>query len=206
MSKVEDTLWNHLVEHYGADRAQVRPPAASRPRKRPLVIATAATGGVVVAAALIVSATSSAPPAYALTSHADGSITITLNDLTTGIPALNTRLKQMGIDETVIPVTRNCPFKTPVLSGPGPGGDLSGTITIGPNISEPVGVDAYLAAEQLPDGSIGLGIGGMKAPLPSCISPTLMKVQPINSSDSNSTAAKSLTSSTTTSLPPTTNK
>jgi len=118
MSKVEDTLWNHLVEHRGADRAQVRRPVASRPRKRPLAIATAATGGAVVAAALIVSATSSTPPAYALASHADGSITITLNDLTTGIPALNARLQQMGINETVIPVTPNCPFMTPVLSGP----------------------------------------------------------------------------------------
>lgn len=206
MSRVEDTLWNHLVEHHGADRTHVRRPAAARPRTRPLAIATAATGAAVIAAALIVSATSSTPPAYALTSHADGSITITLSDLTTGIPALNARLRQMGINETVIPVTPNCPFTTPVLSGPGPGGDLSDTIAIGPNISEPAGVDAYLAAEQLPDGSIGLGIGGMKAPLPSCISPTLMKVQPINTPDPSSTAAKSLTSSTTRSLPPTTNK
>ncbi len=62
MSKVEDTLWNHLVEHHGAGRAQVRPPTASRPRKRRLEIATAATITAGAAAALIVSATTSPRP------------------------------------------------------------------------------------------------------------------------------------------------
>jgi hypothetical protein len=181
MSKVEDILWTHLVEHHGADLVQVRSAPASRPRIRPLAIATAATLMAALAAVLIVSATTSTPPAYALTTHADGSITVLLNNLTTGIPQLNARLHQMGINETVIPVTKNCPFTTPVLSGPGPGGALNEKITLGvKNIAEPAGVDAYLAAERLPNGSIGLGIGGMKAPLPSCISPTLMKVQPSN--------------------------
>lgn len=188
MSKVEDTLWNHLVEHHSADRAQMRAPATSRPRTRPLAIATATTGVAAVAAALIVSATTSTPPAYALTAHADGSITISLNNLTTGIPQLNSRLQQIGINYTVIPVTHNCSFTTPVLSGPGPG-SLSETITIGNVNDEPAGVDGYLAAEQLPNGSIGLAIGGMKAPLPSCFSPTLMKVEPSNTSASSSAAA-----------------
>lgn len=67
-------------------------------------------------------------------------------------------------------------------------------------LSEPAGVDAYLAAEQLPDGSIGLGIGGMKAPLPSCISPMLMKVQP--SKTPNSTGAASPTTGTVRSTAP----
>jgi hypothetical protein len=37
-----------------------------------------------------------AVPAYALTRHANGSITITINDLATGIPALNARMKALG--------------------------------------------------------------------------------------------------------------
>lgn len=200
MSKVEDTLWNHLVEHHGADRAQVCPSGASRPRKRPLAIATAATGAAAVAAALIILATTSTPPAYALISHADGSITITLKNLTTGIPQLNSRLQQMGINFTVIPVRQNCSTSTAVL-GAAPG-SLSETITIGTQNMEPAGVDGYLAAEQLPNGQIGLASGGMKAPLPSCFSPTLMKTQPIPTPNSSSAAGKSLTSSTTTSSPP----
>lgn len=102
----------------------------------------------------------------------------------------------MGINFTVIPVTQNCSTSTPVL-GAAPG-SLSETITIGTQNTEPAGVDGYLAAEQLPNGQIGFASGGMKAPLPSCFSPTLMKTQP----DPSSTAAESVTSSTTTSSAP----
>jgi hypothetical protein len=66
---------------------------------------------------------------------------------------------------------------------------------------EPAGVDGYLAAEQLPNGQIGLAVGGMKAPLPACFSPTLMKVQPSSTPGSDSTAAKSLSTSTTRGMP-----
>jgi hypothetical protein len=172
-----------------------------RRRIRLAAVSTTALAAIAAAVVLVIGATTGAAPAYALTHNADGSITITLHDLTTGIPALNARLRQMGINYTVIPVTQNCPFSTPVLSGPGPG-SLSETITIGTQNTEPAGVNAYLAAERLPNGSIGLADGGMKAPLPSCFSPTLMKVQPSNTPDPGSTAAKSLTTSTTRSLPP----
>jgi hypothetical protein len=138
---------------------------------------------------LTIGATTGATPAYALTQNADGSITISLNNLTTGISELNVRLHQMGINDTVIPVTQSCPTTTPVLDA-GPG-SLSETITIGSHNDEPAGVDGYLAAEQLPDGSIALAIGGMKAPLPSCFAPTLMKTQPESTASSGvgSTAA-----------------
>ncbi len=154
--------------------------AASRPRRRTLRLAAASATALAVLAAvvvLVIGATTGATPAYALTQNADGSITISLNNLTTGVPQLNARFRQMGIHYTVIRVTPNCPLSTPVLSvGPG---SLSETITIS-NPEEPAGVDGYLAAEQLPDGAIGLGAGGMKAPLPSCFSPTPMQVHGSN--------------------------
>lgn len=149
--------------------------ASRRYRRRALGLAAASTtalaAGVIV---LVMGATTSATPAYALTQNADGTITISLNNLTRGIPQLNARLRQMGIHYTVIPVTPNCRFSNSVLSvGPG---SLSETITIG-NPQEPAGVDGYLAAERLPNGKIGLAVGGMKAPLPNCVSPTPMRVQ-----------------------------
>lgn len=153
--------------------------ASRQSRRRTLRLAAASSttlAAVAAAAVLVVGATSEAAPAYALTHNPNGSITISLNNLTTGISQLNARLKQMGINYTVIPVTQNCSFSTPVLSA-GPG-SLSETITLGTENMEPAGVDGYLAAEQLSKGSIALGIGGMEAPLPSCISPTPMKVQP----------------------------
>lgn len=148
-------------------------------RRRTYRIAAASSAALAVLAAavvLVVGATTGAPPAYALTHDSDGSITISLRNVTTGIPQLNARLKQMGINYTVIPITQNCSFSTPVISAGS--GSLSETITIGTKNSEPPGVDGYLAAEQLPNGSIGLAIGGMKAPLPPCFSPSTMTVSP----------------------------
>jgi len=152
-----------------------------RSRRRTFRLAAASTTALAAIAAaivLVVGATTGAARAYALTENADGSITVSLNDLTTGIPQLNARLAQKGINYTVIPVTPNCSNPTPgLVAGPG---SLRETITIGTENTEPAGVDGYLAAEQLPNGSIGLGIGGMKAPLPACFSPKTIKTQAMN--------------------------
>lgn len=153
--------------------------AARRSRRRTFRLAVAGTATLAAIAAtvvLVLGATTGATPAYALTRNADGSITVSLDNLTTGISQLNARLHQMGINYTVIPITQNCATSTPVLSAAP--GSLSETITIGTTNMEPAGVDGYLAAEQLPNGQIGLGIGGMKPPLPACFSPKLLKVQP----------------------------
>lgn len=192
--QVPASLVRFGAEFDRAVRRELAAHKALRSRRRSFrlaAVSTTALAAIAVAVVVVVSATTGASPAYAVTQNSDGSLSITLNDLTTGIPALNARLRQMGINETVIPVTPNCPFSTPSFPAR-PRGDLSETITIGPkSIPEPAGVDGYLAAERLPNGSIGLGIGGMKAPLPSCISPTLMKVQPSNATDSDSTAGAS---------------
>jgi hypothetical protein len=45
MSNIEDKLWEHLVEHHEADRAQLRTATTSRThRRRPVMIGVAATG------------------------------------------------------------------------------------------------------------------------------------------------------------------
>lgn len=192
---------------FGAEfeKAARRELSSGSRRSRPRAVHLAAVGSVSLAAiaaavVLVIGATSGATPAYALTQNSDGTITITLNNLTTGISQLNVRLHQMGINETVVPVTQSCTTSTPVLNA-GPG-NLSETITIGSGNDYPAGVEGYLAAEQLPNGSIALGIGGMKAPLPSCFSPTLMKVQPSSTSTPDPNAAQPVTTATTRSLPP----
>ena len=197
------------LQRFGAafEQAARRELSATPRRSQRRTLRLAAGGGTALAAiaaavVLVLGATTGATPAYALTHNADGSITISLNSLTAGISQLNARLQQMGINYTVIPVTKNCSTSTPVLAA-GPG-SLSETITIGTANTEPAGVKGYLAAEQLPNGSIGLAIGGMKAPLPTCFSPTLMKVQPSSTPNSASAAANALTTNTTRSLPPTT--
>jgi hypothetical protein len=169
MSTFDDRLWAKLVDEHGADRVASRPSSARR-RARPLMLTASAT--VVAAATLAVglgfSATTSTPPAYALTHNTDGSVTVTLHDLTIAIPALNAKFALMGIDETVIPVKAGCSMPG-LVDAPGATMTESLTITPGRKYLAP-GYDGVLAAEQLPDGKVALSVGAMKPPLPKCFS------------------------------------
>jgi hypothetical protein len=173
-----DTLPPHL-ERIGRQLTAAAHELSSTPRRsrrrtfRLAALSTTALTATAATIVLAVGATTGAAPAYALTHNADGSITLSLYDLTTGIPALNARLKQMRINETVIPVTPNC--STPgLIAGPG---SMSETVTISPgNANLDPGFDGFLAAEQLPDGSIAIGIGETRPPLPACFSPKAFTV------------------------------
>lgn len=179
--QIPPSLQRFAAEFKLAARHELSAPGARRAQRRGVRLAAASTTALAVIAAavvLVIGATTGATPAYALTQNADGSITISLSNLTTGISGLNAQLQRMGINYTVIPVTQNCTFSTPVLDAAP--GSLSETITIGTKNTMPAGADGYLAAEQLPNGTIALAAGGMKAPLPSCFSPTLMRVQASN--------------------------
>lgn len=171
MSNIEDTLWDHLVEHHGADRARVRSAATPRTRRRPLVISTAATGLAAVAAAavLLVSATTNTPPAYALTPHADGTYTLTLNDIATAVPQVNAEFAKLGINATAIPVTSNCTApdaaKFPLMAPTAVSTSQSVTID---NADIPAGLTGVVAAEQTSSG-VRLSMGTTASPLPSCL-------------------------------------
>jgi hypothetical protein len=113
MSAFEDRLWTYLADVHRADDVNSKRATAPRGRwaaiartRRPHVAITAGALGVIAAAAVavvpLVSATASTQPAYALTQNADGSITVTFNDLQTAIPQLNARFAAMGIDEAVV--------------------------------------------------------------------------------------------------------
>jgi hypothetical protein len=203
-SQIPPRLIQFADEYEQAARRELRP-RQRRSRRRTFKLATAssvALGSIAAAVVLVVSATSGASPAYALTHNSDGSITISLSNLTTGISGLNARLQQMGINYTVIPVTPNCSFTTPVL-GVAPG-SLSETITIGTKNTLPAGADGFLAAEQLPNGYIALGAGSMRAPLPTCFSPTPLTTMPSSTGASKSGRANTRagSSATTTSSAP----
>ena len=106
----EDSLWMHLVDTHGADRARPAPTSSGRARRRPVLVGAAVVGLAAIAATatLVVSATSAAPPAYALTRNANGTYTLTINDALTAIPRVNARLEALGIDSRLIPVTPDC--------------------------------------------------------------------------------------------------
>ncbi len=184
MSAFEDRLWKHLATEHRADEVtSIRGQAENerrawirRARRQPVAMtagALAVVAAAAVAVVLLVSATASTPPAYALTRNPDGSITVTFNDLQTAIPQLNARFAAMGIDETVIPITKGCPTK---LSVPAyPQADSGDTLTFTPNEGRQYlapGFDGVLAAGYSSSGRLLVFIGALQPPLPTCLPPT----------------------------------
>lgn len=127
-----------------------------------------ALAAAMIVIVLVLSATSATSPAYALTPHGDGTVTLTLYRLTNDIPALNARLAQMGIDETIVPVTPTCTNQAPIY----PVGNENSTITlyVGRKYLLP-GFQGVLAAQALPSGKVALVQGALHpADIPSCFS------------------------------------
>lgn len=176
MRAFEDGLWAHLVDEHQADHVIL----SSRPRRRrarPLAMVTGAGGlaAVALATMLVFGATTSTPPAYALTRNSNGSVTVTIRDLTRAIPALNARFARMGIDETVIPVRAHCGTSNWTVDALGPNqvpqSVMHESLTFYPGRKYLApGYDGFLAAARLPNGKIALSIGALKPPLPSCFS------------------------------------
>jgi len=74
---------------------------ARRPRPRILAGGTLGLAGVGAALLLVLSAGgAAAPPAFAITTNSDGSVTVQINE-DTSLPAANHKLTAMGIDEQV---------------------------------------------------------------------------------------------------------
>jgi hypothetical protein len=170
MSTFQERLWSDLVREHGDQiRAHPATPIAVRRRRRPaLVTGTAlAVTGAAIAAALILSATTSAPPAYAVTTNSDGTVTVTLNDIS-AITALNAELARDGVRAKAIPLTATCPtrgFPHPIPAGTDPS---TYTITIVP-ADIPAGYTAVVAARQTASGQVQLVQGAWPNPGPTCI-------------------------------------
>lgn len=96
---------------------------ASRPR----ILAGGASAAVAATAAVLAfGAATTAPPAFAVTDNQDGSVTITLNEIT-GVSALNAKLASMGIAVRAVPVVSGCNATAQVV---GPDGSLEPASTL----------------------------------------------------------------------------
>lgn len=95
-------------------------------RLRMLAGGTAAAVAAASAAVLAMSAATTAPPAFAVTNNPDGSVTITLNELT-GVSALNAKLASMGVAVRAVPVVSGCKAPAQVV---GPDGSLQPASTL----------------------------------------------------------------------------
>ncbi len=150
-----------------------------------LALASGIASLAAVAAVVAVFATTGTPPAYAVTQNANGTYTITINDITTGVPALNAKLKQLGIDATAVPVTTTCTASSdgvPLIAGSSslteriqarlsPANATAGSegvVTLD-QANIPAGSQGVIAAYRSPSGQIDLTIATTSGSVPSCL-------------------------------------
>src|SRR3984957_7975960 len=103
MTKFTDNLWHDLVQEHGATLAQAGRPEPGRARRlrRPRGVAggTPALAGAGTALAFVLGAVGSTP-AWAVTTSSDGSVLVTVNQLS-ALPQANAKLAAMGTHEQV---------------------------------------------------------------------------------------------------------
>jgi hypothetical protein len=108
MTRFDDNLWREVERTYGSELAGADGPLSAGPRRRLPVIAGASLGvaGASAAAVIVLSAASS-PPAFAVTSHPDGTVSVVIRRID-GIRGANRRLAQLGIRVRAVQVNSQC--------------------------------------------------------------------------------------------------
>jgi hypothetical protein len=190
MTKFADQLFDDLIRDHGSTLAHARPPAPGRPVASRRALLAAGTGFVAVAATvggLMASggglmASGGGTPAYALTTHPDGAVTLDVYT-ESGIAGINTKLHQVGDDQVVVvPVGPGCPS---MASLPAPAVPPDGHIAVQTSASVngnsvtvnakgiPAGDILVVGFERTDNNGVHTGLGGAKLttpPAPSCVS------------------------------------
>jgi hypothetical protein len=139
MTKFEDQLYADLIHQHGQDLAGIALTAAPRRHITPrrVLVATGA-GGAAVATAVGALVASGGTPAYALSTHPDGTVTLAVYQ-SAGIAAANAKFHELGDNVVVVPAEAGCPslnsLPAPAVKPTGPisvsgSGSSSGSITV----------------------------------------------------------------------------
>ncbi len=196
MTKFEDQLFDDLMREHGSTLTNARRPAPRRHVATRRALLAIGGGGVAAAAAagvLVATAGGGAPghsatvaggatPAYALTTHSNGTITLAVYQQS-GIAAANAKLHALGDRQVyVVPVGAGCPGMS---SLPAPAVPLNGkhlSVQSGVSAGGSVTVDAkgipagdilVVAVETTSNGNTRTSLGAGRlttAPAPSCVS------------------------------------
>ena len=173
MGRFEDQLWADLMTEHGDTLATERrtPPRRARPATLGAV-GVVGTAGLATALALTLTATG-AGPAYAVSQNADGSVTVTINQIE-GVSGANAKLTVLGVRARAVAVDPHCAV-APTVSRPhffdeyavnsGPG---QNTLTIEPE-DIPADDTLVLVAEQV-NGRTALAVLMVGDPAPACFS------------------------------------
>ncbi|HEY2276922.1 MAG TPA: hypothetical protein VGI00_01100 [Streptosporangiaceae bacterium] len=108
MTRFADQLYTDLLHEHGPALDGVRPRSASpRHLASRRVVLAASAGGLAVAATAGTLVAVSGTPAYALTTHSNGSVSLAVYQ-TAGIAQVNSKLQQLGDRVVVVPVRSGC--------------------------------------------------------------------------------------------------
>jgi hypothetical protein len=153
MTKFADQLFDDLMREHGPALAHTVP-SLSRPApghhlatRRTLLAAGTACAAVAATAGVLVAG--GGTPAYAVTAHPDGTVTLAVHQ-ESGIAGANARLRQLGDGQVVVvPVKAGCPG---VGSLPAPAAPRSGHIPLQVAVSRDGSVT--VKAKGIPAGDI----------------------------------------------------
>jgi hypothetical protein len=125
MTKFTENLWSELVREHGPTLEHADRPAPGQPLllRRPRLLAAGTLGLAGMGTALLLAlSVGGAPPAYAVTTNSDGSVTVQINE-TSALPQANAKLTAMGIHEqvTIYMAAGPAAVSGPVTCTPGPG-------------------------------------------------------------------------------------
>ncbi|MGH2880264.1 MAG: hypothetical protein ACRDK4_11750 [Solirubrobacteraceae bacterium] len=197
MSRFQERLWEELVRDHATALAYpsgsrdlvprltiVEPRVAARfgssasrfprlsLRPRRLVAGLAVLAAIVASVSILTTAGTTPSAAYAVTQRPDGTLDVSISELT-GVSGANAQLAKLGVSVRVIPVQAGCsdfgqvvpvpPSLAAKLARPGDGGGLA----VRPDLVPP-GDTLVLTARQS-ESAVTLGYSLYRGAVPSCI-------------------------------------
>jgi len=178
MTNFSDQLLTDLMREHGAALDSAGPLTAPGGRSRVRRAAFLAGGAGTLAAGLTVGLTAfggGASPAYAVTRHPDGTLTVAVQD-SSGIAGANSTLRSLNERVVVVPEGAGCPS---MRSLPAPAVDIMGQALSSVSVNKesatvnargiPAGDLMVLAVSSTAHG-ISVSAALTKAPAPSCVS------------------------------------
>ena len=133
-----------------------------RPRDR-MAAAMSIPITVLVAALIFLLGGSEVTPSFAVVEKRDGDVFVTINDLS-GVVGANARLRQLGVQAVVVPMTVGCPDQ-PDLTYLG-----VDTQAVRLTRTLPANTRILLAARQLGPNKVEMAFGRVRGTPPSCVS------------------------------------
>ena len=110
MTRFADDLFDDLMREHGQALAHASVPAARQRHltARPVLMTAGAGGLAAVAAVGTLVATGGGSPAYAVTTHPNGTVTLAVYQ-SSGVAGVNSKLHELGDRLVVVPIQPGCP-------------------------------------------------------------------------------------------------